>query len=56
MAVVREFDQAKGTVILKYKGEALTPELNVNDPEQLLEVLSLVIEKAYQKIRDAGVD
>jgi hypothetical protein len=56
MAIARIFDQAKGTVMLTYKGQPLTPELNTNDPKQLLEVLSGVIEKAYQKIRDAGLE
>lgn len=56
MAIVREFDQAKGTVVLMYKGQPLTPELSVNDPKQLLEALSAVIEKAYQKLRDAGLE
>lgn len=55
MAIVREFDQKKGTVILKYGGQPLTPELNVNDPKQLLDVLSEVIDKAYNKLRDAGL-
>ncbi len=39
-----------------YKGQALTPELDINDPKQLLDVLSGVIEKAYQKLRDAGLE
>ena len=55
MAIYREFDEAKGTVVLLYKGQPITPELKVNDPKQLLEVLSNVIEKAYQKLRDAGI-
>lgn len=56
MAITREFDEEKGTVVLSYSGKPLTPEINVNDPKQLLEVLSQVIERAYQKIRDAGVE
>ncbi len=56
MAIVRQFDDKKGTIVLMYKGIPLTPELNVNDPKQLLEVLSQVIEQAYQKIRDAGLE
>ena len=56
MAITREFDDTKGTVMLFYKGEPLTPELDVNDPKQILDVLSALIEKAYRKLRDAGID
>ena len=43
-------------MVILYKGEPITPELDVNDPKQLLDVLSLVIDTAYQKLRDAGLD
>jgi hypothetical protein len=56
MAIARQFDKDKGTVVLLYKGEPLTPEIKVDDAKQLLDVLSGVIERAYQKLRDAGVD
>ena len=56
MSIVREFDEEKGTVVLKYKGRQLTPELNLNDPKQLFDVLSAVINDAYNKIRDAGIE
>ena len=56
MAITREFDDTKGTVMLFYKGEPLTPELDLNDPKQILDVLSAVIEEAYRKIRAAGLD
>jgi hypothetical protein len=53
MAIFREFDEAKGTVTLLYEGNPITPPINVKDPTQILDVLSAVIEKAYQKLRDA---
>jgi hypothetical protein len=56
MAISREFDETKGTVTLLYKGNPITPPINVKDPKQILEVLSEVIEKAYQKLRDAKLD
>ena len=56
MAIFRQFDESKGTVILTYKGEPITPEMKVDDPKQLLEGLSAALERAYQKIRDAGLD
>jgi hypothetical protein len=56
MAIFRTFHEAKGTVVLTYKGEPITPELKVNDPKQLLEGLSAALERAYQKIRDSGIE
>jgi hypothetical protein len=56
MAIFRQFDKEKGTVMLLYKGEPLTPEMKIDDAKQLLDVLSGVIEQAYQKLRDAGLD
>jgi hypothetical protein len=55
MAITRQFDEEKRTVMLLYKGEPLTPEIRIDDAKQLLDVLSGVIERAYQKLRDAGV-
>ena len=55
MSIQRHFDQAKNTVVLTYAGNPITPELNMNDPKQLLEVLSNVINDAYNKLRDAGL-
>jgi hypothetical protein len=55
MSIVREFNEKKGTVVLMYKGNPLTPELDLKDPKQLFEVLSAVIDDAYNKIRDAGI-
>jgi hypothetical protein len=34
-----------------YAGQPITPEMNPKDPEQLLEVLSNVINAAYNKLR-----
>jgi hypothetical protein len=56
MAIVREFDESNSTVIFLYRGQPITPEINTKDPEQILAVLSLALEKAYQKLRDAGID
>ena len=56
MAIFRDFNEDRRTVVIRYKGEPITPELDVNDPKQLLDVLSLVIDNAYQKLRDAGLD
>jgi hypothetical protein len=55
MSIFRQFDQKKGTVVLTYGGQPLTPELNINDPKQLLDELSKVIDSAYNKLRDAGL-
>jgi hypothetical protein len=55
MAIMREFDEKTGTVVLKYGGQPITPELNPNDPKQILEVLTEVINNAYNKMRDAGL-
>jgi hypothetical protein len=55
MSISRVFDKEKGTVVLTYGGKPLTPELNLNDPKQLFEVLSEVINSAYNKLRDAGL-
>ena len=56
MAIFRQLDESKGTVVLTYKGDPITPEMKVDDPKQLLEGLSTALEKAYQKIRDAGLE
>jgi hypothetical protein len=56
MSILRQFDKDKGTVVLTYGGKPLTPPLDVNDPKQLLEVLSGVIDSAYNKLRDAGLE
>lgn len=56
MAIVREFDEKKGTVVFSYNGLRISPEIDTNDPKQLLDALSLVIENAYQKLRDAGIE
>ena len=56
MSIFREIDKHKGTAVLLYKGKPLTPVLNLRDPEQVFEVLSQVINDAYNKLRDAGVE
>jgi hypothetical protein len=56
MSIHRLVDKEKGTAVLLYKGNPLTPELNSNDPKQLFEVLSQVINDAYNKLRDAGIE
>jgi hypothetical protein len=56
MAIFREFDVPRGTVTLLHKGSPITAPLDVNDPKRILDALSEVIEKAYQKLRDAGLD
>jgi len=56
MAIVREFDKARNTVIFLYKGQPITPEIDTTNPEQILDVLSLALEKAYQKLRDAEIE
>jgi hypothetical protein len=53
MAIMRAFDAEKGTVCLTYKGEPISPEMDPNDPKQLLEVLTMIIDSAYNKLRDA---
>ncbi len=55
MSIAREVDVNKGTVILKYGGKPITPELKLDDPKQLYEVLTAVINDAYNKLRDAGI-
>ena len=56
MSIARQFDQNKGTVVLTYGGKPLTPELKIDDPKQLLDELSKVIDDAYNKLRDAGIE
>jgi hypothetical protein len=56
MAIFREFDEKKGTVTLLYKNNPITPPIDVNDPKQILDVLSQVIEKASQKLQDAELE
>jgi hypothetical protein len=56
MSIVREIDEKKGTAVLMYRGRPITPELNLKDPKQLFEVLSAVINDAYSKIHDAGIE
>lgn len=53
MSVQRHFDQANQTVVLTYAGNPITPELPLNDPKQILDALSAVIDNAYNKLRDA---
>lgn len=55
MAIARIIDETRGTVVLTYKGVPLTPEMDLNDPKQLLDTLSTVINNAYNKLRDAGL-
>ena len=54
MALFRQFDKDKGTVLFTYAGESITPEMRIDDPAQLLEGLGKALEEAYQKIRDTG--
>jgi hypothetical protein len=56
MAIFRQIDKDKGTALLTYKGEPITPEFKLDDPKEIFDVLSNAIEKAYQKIRDAGIE
>ena len=51
MAIMRVYDAEKGTVYLTYKGELISPEMDPNDPNQLLDVLTLIIDSAYNKLR-----
>jgi hypothetical protein len=55
MALFHQINTDKGTAHLTYKGEAITPEFNLSDPKEVFDVLSAALEKAYQKIRDAGI-
>jgi hypothetical protein len=55
MAIARIVDETKGTVVLTYAGDPITPEMNVRDPNQILDVLTAVINSAYNKLRDAGL-
>jgi hypothetical protein len=52
MAIMRVTSD-KGLVVLTYAGEPITPEMDVNDPKQILDVLTVVIDDAYNKLRDA---
>jgi hypothetical protein len=52
MAIMRVTDD-KGTVVLTYAGKPITPAMNVKDPKQILDVLTVVIDDAYNKLRDA---
>jgi hypothetical protein len=36
MSIQRHFNEEKKTVVLTYAGHQITPELNVNDPKQIL--------------------
>ena len=56
MPIFRQFDETNETVVLTYAGRPLTPELKIDDPKQILDVLSEVIDTAYQKLRDAGLE
>jgi hypothetical protein len=53
MAIMRVADEKKGTVVLTYAGKPITPEIDPNNPKQILDVLSVVIDDAYNKLRDA---
>jgi hypothetical protein len=53
MSIQRVFDEKEGTVVLTYEGNPITPALNVNDPKRILDVLSEVINRAFNKLRDA---
>jgi hypothetical protein len=55
MAIWRQIDPVKNTAVLLYKNEPITPELNLNDPKQLWDVLTKVIEASFIKMRDAGL-
>ncbi|HZW94483.1 MAG TPA: hypothetical protein VFF64_16150 [Candidatus Eremiobacteraceae bacterium] len=55
MSIFKQFDNSKGTVVLTYGGKPLTPDLKINDPKQLLDELSKVIDDAYNELRDAGL-
>lgn len=52
MAIMR-VPSDKGTVVLTYAREPITPEMDLNKPKQILDVLSVVIDDAYNKLRDA---
>jgi hypothetical protein len=56
MAVTRVFDEAQRTVQLLYKGWPITPHMKMDSPEELLNELSVALEVAYRKIRDAKID
>jgi hypothetical protein len=56
MALYRHIDTDKGTAHFTYKGEPITPEFKLNDPTEILDVLSKALEKAYQRIRDAEIE
>jgi hypothetical protein len=55
MALYRHIDQDKRTAYITYKGEQITPEFRIDDAKEVLDVLTNALERAYQKIRDAGV-
>ena len=56
MALYRHIDQDKRTAHFTYKGEPITPEFKIDDPKEIFDVLSNALERAYQKIRDAGIE
>ena len=56
MAIVREIDPDGKAAVLKYAGNDITPRLDLTDGKQVFEVLSILLDRAYNKLRDAGIE
>jgi hypothetical protein len=55
MSIARITDSIKGTLILTYAGNPITPEMNLNEPEKVIETLTEALNHAYNKLRDHKV-
>ena len=56
MSIVRAIDETANTVTLTYNGEPLAPPLNLNDSRQIVDTLSVLLDNAFDKLRDAGIN
>jgi len=55
VALFRMFDEKDNSVQFLYKNEPVTPKMKVDDPKALLDGLSVALDAAYNKLRDADV-
>lgn len=56
MSISRVFDEKANTVTLMYNWKPLTPPLKLDDPKQILDSLAVLLDEAYNKLIDAGVE
>ena len=56
MSIVRAFDETTNTVTLMYNGEPLAHPLNLSDSRQILDTLFVLLDNAFDKLRDAGIN